>query len=308
MKLYKYKKIKGKNYKQLNDILEKEYLYCAKVDTFDDVFDGKLPFSIHEDTRKITTDFVRDSLVNECKYFISQRHTDKQRLFHDIDVLLKNTDLSYIDHNDECLDFTYEEEIEEISVLNEAINFFCTPSTVLYFQNKLKCMLNRLKDLRVCSLCSEKDNQVLWAMYGDSFKGACIEYEVSDQDVKKVRYDNRELYDPLLYMMKEYEKNCQFDVQVANRLIDELIITKHKSWKFQKEYRVINQSGNEKVSCKITGLYLGYKVSKSNLERILKDFKERYPIYTMDVNHYDQTFDFKILNKDILLRMFKQKM
>lgn len=53
------------------------------------------------------------------------------------------------------------------------------------FKNVIRTLLKLLNDLRtdtgICSFAEKKDNQVMWTMYANHYKGYCIEYDFSSE-------------------------------------------------------------------------------------------------------------------------------
>ncbi len=300
MELYKYKKIDDNFFNMLNE----QYLYCSETKYFDDVFDGKMPFEFDINEEDITPEFTKNLLEREYNYFVSNRRFNEKQLLKKIQQLVAKINLSEI--TSESV-FPIEES-EEISQLNNIYtklhSVFSCPQIISLFQSYLKTLLSIQKQLRICSLSSIKDNQVLWSMYADNFKGACIEYEIDKKLPKRVIYQHRDDYDPLFRMMemiynqKSIHKNT---TDCIENTIKNLLLSKDPSWKFQKEYRVMifndtpEIEEKNKVSCKIKAIYLGYKISEDNRNKILSACRNKFALKEMKINHYMQTFDFSTI-------------
>ena len=75
------------------------------------------------------------------------------------------------------------------------------------------------------------DNLLLWSHYGDSHKGICLGFDISEGD-PGVNYDTDVLYQPNLLQIRRPE-DLNFDL--ANRLLR----TKHESWSYEQEVRML---------------------------------------------------------------------
>ena len=190
MRLFKYKKVVD-GYGYFMDMLEKEYIYCSNANEFDDIFDGKMPFGDHGENKE--ADFcVRKILEEEFSYIDGERHFDEKKWLEEVGETIENTDLSDVtaDYEDD-----YEPSIEELeeNKRDEINHCFFTQDEFISFYRKVILKLFELQEkVRICSLCTDNKNPVMWTMYGDHFKGACIEYEIDDSIPKKVIYGNRE--------------------------------------------------------------------------------------------------------------------
>lgn len=87
----------------------------------------------------------------------------------------------------------------------------------------------------IFSLCEDPNNNVMWSHYGNSHKGFCIGFNVSELfNVFKDSFLGRVLYKdnfPNIHDIKKCIINNDYDT------IDELNFTKSKEWEYEKEYR-----------------------------------------------------------------------
>ena len=293
VKFYKYKKVIDDGYVYFRDMLQKEYAYCSKVDSFDDIFDGRMPFgkSIDEkDLNEYTDDDIKDIISTECMYLDSERHFDLQEWLKEVDEVLKKTDLSNVTIDSEI---TYEPTNEEIEEnIKDSMNLwlFTQEKFVSYYKQVIKKLYELQKNLRIGCLTTDNKNQVLWSMYGDNFKGACIEYEIDETLPKKVIYGNRDDFDPILYSMRKFKNHENITIEEIKKLLENLLISKKDTWSFQNEYRIL--TFEEKIPCKITGIYFGKYLPDNCKNQIYEEFKDKYDFFNMKFNHYQQTYDF----------------
>jgi Protein of unknown function (DUF2971) len=73
------------------------------------------------------------------------------------------------------------------------------------------------------------DNVLLWSHYGDSHKGMCLGFDISQGD-PGVNYDTDVLYQPNLLQIRRVED--------LPNVADRLLRTKHESWSYEQEVRM----------------------------------------------------------------------
>lgn len=286
MILYKYTKINDYFF----DMLDNEYFYCSNTNKFDDVFDGKMPFDFKTNEKDITYEFVRNLILEEIQYLVSERDPVD---FEKFNKLLTKIDFSKIEINE--LNDNYDEESQEATnILNRAQAILTTKESLCILRKYIKKLIAFQNKIRICCFSNKLDNQVLWSMYANQYRGCCIEYDVPDEIVRKVVYKDRYLNDPLFAVIDCIVNKGNIDCLNLNGLLEGLILSKHKDWKFQEEFRVIDF--REKIPCKIKSIILGYKISKKNEKKILS-YNIKYKIKKMKFNYINQNFDFTIVNK-----------
>lgn len=287
MKLYKYTTIN----KNLFDMLNNQYFYCSDIKKFDDLFDARMPFDLSVRKEQITNKYVEEVLQSELPYFVAKKGKND---FSIIDNLLSKEIIDSIDFSNED-NFIYDNESqknEEIS--NRVFNILSNKQVILYFKKLFKTLISIQTEIKVCCFSAEKDNPILWSMYGDHFKGCCIEYDVSESLIKQVNYIKRYELDPLYMIIngalinKTYKK-IKIDKNKVKKMLLELMYSKDELWKFQNEYRVITRES--KVKCTINNIYLGYKISKKNENKIL-NYLGNFKIKKMKIDYINQTFKF----------------
>ncbi len=160
------------------------------------------------------------------------------------------------------------------------------------------------------------NNMPMWAHYGNSHHGICVEYEVINPIfLHQVLYEEKKLpmtsilgnFLSLTLESKEGSIPTQNDdLFKYQTLMIKMMCIKHRSWKQENEFRIIypvgklKESGKrlleEKIGLKIKAIYLGKECSNCNKNKLKKvaDSLE-IEVYKMRVNekslYFDMCFD-----------------
>lgn len=150
-------------------------------------------------------------------------------------------------------------------------------------KNSLKKILEFTDISGVYSLSTDPLDELLWAHYGDSHKGFCIEYDI-DQLIDFTRNENYKI--PVKY------KNIPPQLKVSDltgsnntSILEKLLGTKSKKWKYEKEVRIVtSQSGEHEYDYRaVKSIYFGYRMQKEKQIEIMKRLAGR------DINYYKVT-------------------
>lgn len=137
----------------------------------------------------------------------------------------------------------------------------------------------------LCSLSELRDNKVMWSLYGNTYSGYCVEYEIPR---KKDIISN---LCPVIYTKKAnnsfIEKFLRYSFSALLRGASsgqfggeeigatmELFCTKDTDWSYQREWRIIGAPAGH-ISLPIKAIYLGFKVSETNKKRMLRLAKKK---------------------------------
>lgn len=137
--------------------------------------------------------------------------------------------------------------------------------------NEKKYYYESLNNKCCLSLTSGATNTLMWAHYAQAFSGYCVGFKRADNaNIKPINYnkgllDLIEEYKAFYSMVNSPERKKLFssmallidDPNTAlkiKKLTDELLYTKTKEWKYEKEYRIVLPLKDESEGCK-GGLY-----------------------------------------------------
>ncbi len=305
--LYKYRDFDEHTF----DMIENQYIYLAEPKKLDDQFECKV--------NELDTSLKRlsdEELHKILDYAIIKKIVDllpKQNQF-----LMKEVEKSCFEADafsrEKYIMFFMKKNKKSSKEIQEVISKSDVLANKLLeneeFKNVIHTLLKLLNDLRtdtgICSLAEKKDNQVMWTMYANHYKGCCIEYDFSSElDNPNYLGCCYKLY-PVLYKKKRDFNIVGFlTAIIMNAFLEEkiqkknypsflkeflsIILTKGKDWEFQREWRLIDSCKTKHPAPKIKAIYLGSNVKEANKQKIL-DYAEKY-----DFKVYIQENDYQTL-------------
>lgn len=160
------------------------------------------------------------------------------------------------------------------------------------FINSFDSLNNSLKnDVGALCLTTDAYNQLMWAHYGDSCKGICIEYYESIVD---------SCFDSFLVKVK-YQKNIpEFlpsDMINKNTIIQKIAGTKNIVWAYENEYRIVHNIATKSINYKsssIKAIYFGSEFndkSKESIYRALRKNNVKYYQMIKSESEYSFKYD-----------------
>ena len=113
----------------------------------------------------------------------------------------------------------------------------------------LRSLINRQKQLRICSLSKSSNNTLLWSYYADAHKGIAFGVRISSaqREVHDVRYTNDLEFKP-------------FEGSEAGREAIKILLNKTPQWKHEQEVRILTES--QYVNIKLEEVIFGCNVSQ----------------------------------------------
>lgn len=295
------------------DMIKNNYVYLAKASTLDDPFDcltfpdsildfnstnleltpERLNYLSNMISRplplmnalnaKDLTKIIKQSLINgKVDESLIRKEVLKR---NDIDEKEKWRIINTFDYlNSLSIDAKQDEKLEE------HINYF----------------INAKQNFGVCSLTTKRDNKPMWSLYGDVYKGYCIEYDIPIIDdvinnifpvIYKTKYDNsvyKAFFKTLYGQVERQLTNGHRNGGVAALI--ELLCTKDRDWAYQDEWRLIGTEGFKFYELKIKNIYLGFDVSENNEKKILSASKDYdYKVYKMNEPKGSNKISYKLL-------------
>jgi len=122
-----------------------------------------------------------------------------------------------------------------------------------------------VKDVLVCSLSASCTDMRMWSIYADGHRGIAIEIDFNsdDEPVYEVKYRDR---------LSNYQSNL-FSLRPD---ATDILTKKTQDWKYEEEYRVIQDETYYPISGQIQRIILGARISPDReelLKRVVADGK-----------------------------------
>lgn len=189
---------------------------------------------------------------------------------------------------------TYADFIKSLGVVDDADEIELTEKAcekilpeskeaIAEVRETLNTMEQKLNDslyglFKICCLCTDYKNKLMWSHYADSHKGICIEYDFSEYHANKnqpmpVYYSKTR---PKFPWHAAIESSLETQSEAIVHFMKALL-TKDKTWSYENEWRLIMQSkaGVDKIPAPpIKCIYLGALCSPNNTDKIIKAAKK----------------------------------
>lgn len=280
------------------EMLEESYVYLAPVKDLDDPFDCLTNPGVDGSTKDDNVsvglamiDYVVDIVCKlgnvkidkkEIKKLIKKSYSNGEYNEGEAKKAFSNTSLMNSTEKQMLLD-----------CLRNIDNFTKTLVEDKAMESLAKMSFNSGETVGVFSASTKRDNKVMWSLYGDEYKGYCIEYDIPNDPV--VRFN----LCPVMYKRNDDNNFIRKVVKLAIANIirfasegelnngigcmNELFCTKDTDWSFQDEWRLIGNARDHCKKLKVKAVYLGYKVERKNLEMIKKTANSKgFKVFVMD--------------------------
>lgn len=158
-------------------------------------------------------------------------------------------------------------------------------------KEELSQILEQKNSYRICSLSKTSTDVCMWAFYGDSGKGVCLEVEPIANRVWKGPLEV-DYVDDLPSV--EYLTERMGIVQAIEKILN----TKLKRWETELEIRFLNPAGQEHLPIIIKKVILGYNISDYHrkklvgfINKINRDRENERQIIIEDMKHEQLTYE-----------------
>jgi hypothetical protein len=138
------------------------------------------------------------------------------------------------------------------------------------YSNVLKVADEQLRNSGVFSLTQCNNNILMWSHYADHHKGFCIEF---------VRSPQNDLGDYEKTRRVKYPPNYPIVSPLSTDVFDLKFFTKAIDWKYEKEWRLVNEEGNMEKSLPgdISAIIFGLRMPdlhKKAIQKIMSDLPD----------------------------------
>lgn len=284
--LYKYRAFDKYAFEMIDD----GYVYLAPVKGLDDPFDCLNDFTINdfynEKTHKITpkaVDFIIKLVCPKGIQNLSAKDVKKLAL-----QCIKEDGIDY----DKVPKIVISNGVltrTEVELLFVVLNTFNENFERVIESAKLdgfaKSAMSPGDRVGICSFSEKRDNKVMWSLYGKNYEGYCIEYDIPKRQeitpnlcpvIYTKRNNNRFIEKMIEYAMGAFMRAVTDGHLTGNiGALMELFCTKDTDWSYQAEWRLIANADGKCGFLNIKAIYLGFKVKKSNENKMKKLAKEK---------------------------------
>jgi len=156
---------------------------------------------------------------------------------------------------------TLENDLKEHTDIHDRINTRILP--MLKTEKWMQIFYNMLFGERLgwsaCCFTTDPLSEIMWAFYGDNYKGVCLEFDFSKTIVLQEKLNQVKYNDT-------FPELCKIDDLI------EILRTKKTIWSFEKEWRLISKTSGKVPFNKesLTGIIFGFKSSLNDIENVLK--------------------------------------
>lgn len=264
------------------DCLFNKQIWLDNLDNYNDIYEGYIRFKSHE--------VVKNILIKKFQEKLSLNKDSKESLLKVLECIQKSTTKEELinSNNQNFVKFIEDGYNKAFSVIktkkNELINNIQTSTKICSF-SAVKPFGNE-----------DNNNQLLWAHYGNSYKGFCIEY-----DTKNIK-DKLNIY-PVNYSeildITSFLNNAINNKETPPLFPYYIPTRKNSIWKYEKEWRFISIDNNpikspssNKQDLMPNAIYLGPKISKVN-EFLLKGIADYLKITACKITFSDDESSLK---------------
>jgi hypothetical protein len=153
-------------------------------------------------------------------------------------------------------------------------------------------------NIKVVCFTESLYNMPMWGNYADNHKGICIEYDFSQLEPN---HDFIKMLYPVGYETKRYDITNVLKSLVSGEFKSNpyvlffLVLLKHKSWEYEKEWRVLDfdfeeTSGNGAlVNCPVkpSAIYFGMNCSKEDIEEIASIVDKDIMLHKLELKNHE---------------------
>lgn len=157
----------------------------------------------------------------------------------------------------------------------------------------------------VLSMCTSKENLVMWSHYADEYRGLCFGFDL-DLLKESVRQSSLKLYGyglvnyceetPLIELIQNSLSTTIFDVKKEKTAQIELFMSKmgskHKQWSYEQEYRLLTDKYGSCVfnPQALKEVILGHAIFEKDKMEIVKFIKDKLPHVKIYESFFNSTF------------------
>ena len=173
----------------------------------------------------------------------------------------------------------------------EQIRHLLSPSSYEYKINLHKKLLVQIGYLGIYSLSKTWNNELLWVHYAKAHEEFCIEYELDELILDKAKTIIFPKIIEIIYCKKPpiYSLEDAGNVteeQLLFLLLEKLIGTKSRLWKYEKEIRVLfKENGEQKINSNaIKSIIFGAFASDEDINNTISIMSNKIKYYKIEIS------------------------
>lgn len=178
--------------------------------------------------------------------------------------------------NDPCETLTDKTRIKKLQNWIARKMNIATKENLEFLNENAEEVLNLSDKMGIFSLSNTHLDELLWAHYGNSHKGFCIEYDLTklvETDGEKNIYSRRVKYrnkPPKIWFTDAFTTNY-------NKLVEKYGFYKSKRWKYEKEHRIVTSKigKNSHQLGAIKSIYFGLKMDEEEKDKMISELNGR---------------------------------
>ena len=140
---------------------------------------------------------------------------------------------------------------------------------------------NKLDKMGVICFTELRDNILMWSHYADSHKGICLGF-CGKSNISKISLEGNDLYKISeggdIFKVWYDDEYPEPDMAQTWHILGsaKILVTKHKGWDYEEEWRAIQEDGNKLVDYlgRLNEIIFGYRTTNEDrklVQSILKD-------------------------------------
>lgn len=295
-KLYKYRRFDEHSF----EMLDSESVYLAPANCLDDPFDclSNLDLtSMSEDGTFTMTDDMADYIAETILSYPHSGNIKKDDLKMVIKCSVKNGEIDN-DFFDLCTKNVFGFPMDQTISFDSLMGAFNGAFKTLSKDNEMKrdflVLSNSRENFGVCAFTTKRDNQPMWSLYADMYKGYCVEYTTPNlkniiRNLLPVIYSkdkNNDLIKIMVGFSMAIAIRGYTDGGVSTPMLGsfyELLCTKDTKWKYQDEWRLVGTPKLNVDNFPANAVYLGFNVSDENEKKMIECSKRNgFEVYKMN--------------------------
>ena len=305
-RLFKYCKVNNYSLESLTT----GQIYLAPMDEMDDPFECSTNldvFKLYDKEKNSITNMAFDSIVAQVIQYANPAERE-QILYIIKDCKMPNNTINRSKLLEALtgvhVGIVPDDIVLMINLLANLPEQLFEPNNTANFEKLIKMAPAMRQDLGIYAMSEDRDNQVLWAMYTNNYRGICIEYDFENEvnlvfHTLPVIYQKERSNNAISLMLEDFINGFIYNFTQGNITPErfaymKLMLTKNIDWEFQHEWRIIGDAKQKVKAPKVNAIYLGNKCNRVNKKKILSIAETRkIPVFKQIIDIENLSFNYE---------------